>query len=81
MPRRLPAHAATASTRCLRALTLGVLTVACVLATSGGATAHSGAPQVRAAATAAHLQVVQVEYRLSLSSGVVKAGPINLEEP
>ena len=44
-----------------------------VLALGGaGAAAHASAP-------ATHLQVTEIEYRLLLSRGVVKAGPISLE--
>src|SRR5580704_9809658 len=80
MPRPPRCHATAASRRRLWALTLGVLTAACVLASSGGANARSSAQQARAAAAAAQLRVVQVEYRLILSSGAVKAGPVDLEE-
>jgi hypothetical protein len=47
------------------------------LAVSGGARA---VPDHNArTSTSSHLQVVQVEYRLMLSRGVVKAGPLDLE--
>jgi len=51
-----------------------------------GALLHSHAAPARplarahlASATSAHLQVTQVEYRLLLSSGTVKAGPVDLQ--
>jgi len=52
---------------------LGALTV------STSARAGSGDRPRAAAAAASHLQVTEVEYRLLLSHGVVKAGPVNLE--
>lgn len=39
-----------------------------------------GRPQARDAAFPAHLQVTQLEYRLLLSRGTIKAGQLNLEE-
>ncbi len=39
----------------------------------------SSQQQAKAAATRARLQVTEVEYRLLLSSAVIKAGPVNLE--
>jgi hypothetical protein len=50
---------------------LGALTL------SASARAHAG-HRSRAAA-ASHLQVTEVEYRLLLSRGIIKAGPVNLE--
>jgi hypothetical protein len=48
-------------------------------ALAAGAGARS-APALRAATAAgSHLQVIQVEYRLILSRGTVKAGPVSLE--
>ncbi len=55
---------------------LGALVVISALALSGGARA-GGSPAVVAARS--HLQVTEVEYRLILSRGVVKAGPVDLE--
>jgi hypothetical protein len=52
---------------------LGALTV------SPSARAHSGHRPTAAGAAASHLQVTEVEYRLLLSHGIVKAGPVNLE--
>jgi hypothetical protein len=52
---------------------LGALTV------SPSARAHSGDPRTATAADASHLQVTEVECRLLLSRGIVKAGPVNLE--
>ncbi len=42
---------------------------------------HAGPSPARAARAAAgtHLQVTEVEYRLLLSEGVVRAGPVDLE--
>lgn len=49
-------------------------------ALSSGARAHSSsASPTAAAASASRLQVTQVEYRLLLSRGVVKAGSLSLE--
>jgi hypothetical protein len=42
------------------------------------ATARSPMPPARAGGIG-HLQVTEIEYRLILSRGVVKAGPVNLE--
>jgi hypothetical protein len=57
-------------------LLLALLTWA-VLAAGAGA---RPAPALRAATAAgSHLQVIQVEYRLILSRGIVKAGPVSLE--
>jgi hypothetical protein len=59
---------------------LAVLTAAACLV-PGSAPAHPAAPTAPAAtlASVAHLRVVQVEYRLGLSVGVIKAGPVDLE--
>jgi hypothetical protein len=64
----------------------------CALALAGFAVAWGGGPAqadrrarrhapppAAAAAAPAHLQVVQIEYRLLLSRGVVKAGPLALQ--
>jgi uncharacterized cupredoxin-like copper-binding protein len=45
---------------------------------SAGATAKTAMPRARAGGIG-HLQVTEIEYRLILSRGVVKAGPVNLE--
>ncbi len=52
---------------------LGALTV------SPSARARPGHQPTAAAAAGSHLQVTEVEYRLLLSRGIVKAGPVNLE--
>jgi hypothetical protein len=63
----------------------GVLAVAlacavCALAFSVRARAAvSAAPRAHAALSSA-IQVTQIEYRILLSRGVVKAGPVSLEE-
>lgn len=69
-----------------RAVGLGALVLAGVAIASGGARAHADrrphqrrAPAAGAAATPAHLQVTQIEYRLLLSRGVVKAGLVDLQ--
>lgn len=49
---------------------------ALVLALAGLALAHA---RSSSAAGVAHLQVTEIEYRLLLSRGVVKAGPVDLE--
>jgi hypothetical protein len=56
------------------------------LAFAGGARAHSSSAPARsrptsavAAAAGSHLQVTEVEYRLLLSTGTVKAGAVDLE--
>jgi hypothetical protein len=62
-----------------RGYLLALLTVLvfAALAAVAGARSH---PEPRAAAAAgSHLQVIQVEYRLILSRGTVKAGPVSLE--
>jgi hypothetical protein len=41
--------------------------------------AHSNSELHGTAAASSHLQVIQVEYRLTLSRGTVKAGPLSLE--
>jgi hypothetical protein len=68
-----------------RVLGLCAPALAGIAIASGGARAHAErvseqeAPAVAAAAAVSHLQVTQIEYRLLLSRGVVKAGPIDLE--
>jgi hypothetical protein len=62
-------------------LILSVLAPLAVLASDASASHQPpsrAAP--RASRVAQHLQVILVEYRLLLSRGVVKAGPVNLEE-
>jgi hypothetical protein len=48
------------------------------LALCGGARAQMTSPPDARAAAASHLQVTQIEYRLILSRGVVKAGRVSL---
>jgi hypothetical protein len=52
---------------------LGALTL------SGSARARTGRGPSAAAAAGSHLQVTEIEYRLLLSRGIVKAGPVDLE--
>lgn len=66
------------SRRNARLSAMGVLAAVASLAASGSAPASS-ADRRAVAASASRLQVTQVEYRLELSSAVVKAGPVNLE--
>jgi hypothetical protein len=62
---------------CLGALLLLALVASAALAAGAGA---RPVPTLRAATAAgSHLQVIQVEYRLILSRGTVKAGPVSLE--
>jgi len=68
------------------AVALALLAAAGPLALAGGAHAHSNSAPARsrpalaeAAAAGSHLQVTEVEYRLLLSSGTVRAGLVNLE--
>jgi hypothetical protein len=63
-----------------------VLALAAGAIASGGALAHADRrvsqrplQAVAGVATAAHLQVTQIEYRLLLSRGVVKAGTVDLQ--
>jgi hypothetical protein len=61
-------------------LALGTLVAVGALALSGGARAHNTNSEPRASDTiSAHLRVTEVEYRLILSRGVVKAGALDLE--
>jgi uncharacterized cupredoxin-like copper-binding protein len=53
------------------------LTLAVVIATDAGASMSRRAARPRASS---YIQVTQVEYHLLLSRGVVKAGPVNLQE-
>ncbi len=58
---------------------LGALALCGALALSHvSAHAHTGSARA-AAGAGSHLQVTEVEYRLLLSRGVVKAGPVSLE--
>jgi len=68
------------STARVGALSLLTLTLAFPTAVSGDthSAPRSGQPQA-SAASAAQLRVTEVEYRLLLSSGVIKAGPVDLE--
>ena len=61
--------------------TLAVVLPALALSSIAAAAAHPAAPAPVAvpAAARASLQVVEVEYRLILSRGVLKAGPVSLE--
>jgi hypothetical protein len=72
--------------RSVRAVALAALAASGALALSSSARAHSssalarsGSQSTAAAAAGSHLQVTEVEYRLLLSRGVVKAGPVSLE--
>jgi hypothetical protein len=62
-----------------RLAALSAVAVAAALLLSAGAPAHPLAGARAAAAARSHLQVTEVEYRLLLSRGVVKAGPLDLE--
>ncbi len=56
----------------------GLFAFAALPTLPGGALAHT-APGARAATHGeSRLQVTEIEYRLGLSSGVVKAGPVSL---
>lgn len=57
---------------------LGVLAGVGALALTGSAPAHPSQPRAVSAA-GSRLQVTEVEYRLLLSRGAVKAGAVNLE--
>jgi len=56
-----------------------VLALLGALTLSGSAGARSGQGPKALSAADSHLQVTEVEYRLLLSRGIVKAGPVNLE--
>jgi hypothetical protein len=65
----------------MRRRVLGLLAVAIAVAASGlpaVGVADSGS-KTRAAAASSRLQVIEVEYRLTLSRGAVRAGPVSLE--
>jgi uncharacterized cupredoxin-like copper-binding protein len=53
------------------------LTLAVAIVTDAGA---STSPRVASPRASSYVQVTQVEYHLLLSRGVVKAGPVNLQE-
>lgn len=58
---------------------LAALALLGALIVSGSARARSGDEPRAAGAVSSRLQVTEVEYRLLLSRGIVKAGPVNLE--
>jgi uncharacterized cupredoxin-like copper-binding protein len=58
---------------------LGALAIALALAGSANAPARSGSSANVRSAASSYLQVIQVEYHLLLSRGVVRAGPVSLE--
>jgi hypothetical protein len=62
---------------CLGSLLL--LTLVALAALAAGAGARRARSFRAAAAAGSHVQVIQVEYRLILSRGTVKAGPVSLE--
>jgi Copper binding proteins, plastocyanin/azurin family len=59
---------------------VGVVAAAVALALALAASAPAASAGRAHAAVSSYLQVTQVEYRLLLSRGVVKAGPVSLEE-
>jgi hypothetical protein len=61
------------------AVALSALALLLPAPVSGNDRSLSRQRQATAAAAGAHLQVTEVEYRLHLSSAVIKAGPVNLE--
>jgi hypothetical protein len=63
-----------------RWLALSLLVPALPLSMIAAAPARTAVRHPAAASAArAHLQVIEIEYRLILSRGVVKAGPVSLE--
>lgn len=60
-------------------LPLGTLVVVGALALSGGARAHPNSEPRASNTISSHLRVTEVEYRLILSRGVVKAGALDIE--
>ena len=58
---------------------LAALAILGALTVSPSARARTGHQPTAAVAAGSHLQVTEVEYRLLLSRGIVKAGPVNLE--
>jgi hypothetical protein len=58
---------------------LGTVLAVGTLALSDRAGARSATGNAAVAGISSHLQVMQIEYRLILSRGVVKAGPLNLQ--
>jgi hypothetical protein len=68
------------STARIGVLVLLVLTLAFPAAVSGDTQTGPQSGQLRAStASSSQLRVTEVEYRLLLSSGVIKAGPVDLE--
>jgi hypothetical protein len=66
----------------MRRWVLRLLATAAAVAASGlpaVGVAHSNSKLQAAAAASSHLQVIQVEYRLTLSRATVRAGPVSLE--
>jgi hypothetical protein len=66
----------------MRRWVLPLLAVAAALAASdlpAVGVAHSNSKQRAGAAASSHLQIIQVEYRLTLSRATVTAGPVSLE--
>jgi len=61
------------------ALSFAATVAVTALAFSSSAPAHHGAEPHSRAAASPHVQVTEVEYRLILSRGVVKAGAVDLE--
>jgi hypothetical protein len=59
---------------------VGVVAAAFALSFALAASAPAASAGRAHAAVSSYLQVTQVEYRLLLSRGVVKAGPVSLEE-
>ena len=66
--------------RSTRALACATVAAALMLVLSGIAGARREDPLGAHAASASHLQVSELEYRLGLSRGVVKAGTLDLEQ-
>ena len=64
-------------TRRLGSLLAVVAATSSVAATVSVARSSAGHPAI--AATSSRLQVIELEYRLTLSRGTVKAGPVSLE--
>ncbi len=65
--------------RRVRTSMLGALVIGLALAGSADAPARSGSSVNAHSAASSYLQVIEVEYHLLLSRGVVKAGPVSLE--
>jgi hypothetical protein len=75
---RLPARASH-QMRSRPITSLIALVLLGALAVSPAARAHPGDRLSAASAAGSHLRVTEVEYRLLLSRGIIKAGPVNLE--